>query len=61
MMQANKKGCDCPTEMHCKKYHIDKLIAGIPLSNDLMREDVGDVNGKSLVHLLCHTDTDRSS
>ena len=44
-----------------KNYHIDKLLAGNPLINDLIRAEVGDVRGKSLVHLLCHIGTDTLS
>jgi 23S rRNA G2069 N7-methylase RlmK/C1962 C5-methylase RlmI len=42
-------------------YHIDTLLAGKPLLNDLIRKEVGDVRGKSLVHLLCHIGTDTLS
>ena len=52
MTQANKKGWDGLAETHYKNYHIDKLISGTPLINELIREEVGDVRGKSLVHGL---------
>jgi SAM-dependent methyltransferase len=61
MTQANKRGWDGLAETHYKNYHIDKLIAGTPLINELIREEVGDVKGKSLVHVLCHIGTDTLS
>ena len=61
MTQANKKGWDGLAETHYQNYHIDKLIAGTPLLNELIRQEVGDVQGKSLVHLLCHIGTDTLS
>ena len=61
MTQANKKGWDGLAETHYKNYHIDKLIAGTPLINELIQKEVGDVKGKSLVHLLCHIGTDTLS
>lgn len=61
MTQANKKGWDGLAATHYQNYHIDKLIAGTPLINAIIREEVGDVRGKSLVHLLCHIGTDTLS
>lgn len=61
MTQANQKGWDALAETHYKHYHIDKLIAGTPLLNELIRTEVGEVQGKSLAHLLCHIGTDTLS
>ena len=61
MTQANKQGWDGLAATHYKNYHIDKLLAGQPLLNDLIRSEVGDVTGKSLAHLLCHIGTDTLS
>lgn len=61
MTQSNKKGWDGLAETHYKNYHIDRLLSGEPLLNDVIREEVGDVRGKSLVHLLCHIGTDTLS
>lgn len=61
MTQSNKKGWDGLAETHYKNYHIDSLLAGKPLLNELIRNEVGDVRGKSLVHLLCHIGTDTLS
>lgn len=59
--QANKAGWDGLAETHYKNYHIDKLLSGTPLINDVIRTEVGDVTGKSLCHLLCHIGTDTLS
>jgi SAM-dependent methyltransferase len=61
MTQANKQAWDGLAETHYKNYHVDKLIAGTPLLNELIQKEVGDVQGKSLVHLLCHIGTDTLS
>lgn len=61
MTQSNKQGWDGLAETHYNNYHIDKLLAGQPLLNDLIRKEVGDVKAKSLVHLLCHIGTDTLS
>lgn len=59
--QANKMGWDGLAKTHYKNYHIDQLIASQPLLNEVIRQEVGDVHGKSLVHLLCHIGTDTLS
>ena len=61
MTQSNKKGWDGLAETHYKNYDVDKLVAGTPLLNELIQTEVGDVKGKSLVHLLCHIGTDTLS
>ena len=61
MTEANKKAWDSLAEIHYRNYHIDRLLSGSPLLNGLIREEVGDVRGKSLVHLLCHIGTDTLS
>jgi SAM-dependent methyltransferase len=61
MTHSNKQGWDKLAEIHTKTYHIDRLLSGEPLLNDLIRSEVGDVRGKSLVHLLCYIGTDTLS
>ena len=61
MTQANRVGWDGLAATHYKNYHIDRLLAGKPLLNEVIRREVGDVRGKSLVHLLCHIGTDTLS
>jgi len=61
MTQANRQNWDALAEVHYRNYDIDKLLAGTPLVNDLIRSEVGDVQGKSLCHLLCHIGTDTLS
>ena len=59
--QANRYGWDGLAETHYRNYHIDSLLAGTPLLNEVIRSEVGDVKDKSLVHLLCHIGTDTLS
>jgi SAM-dependent methyltransferase len=59
--QSNKQGWDGLAATHYQNYHIDKLLSRTPLLNNLIRSEVGDVTGKSLVHLLCHIGTDTLS
>jgi SAM-dependent methyltransferase len=61
MTDSNKQGWDKLAEIHYKNYHIDRLLSGEPLLNDLILSEVGDVRGKSLVHLLCYIGTDTLS
>lgn len=61
MTQSNREGWDGLVATHTKNYHIDKLVSGTPLLNDVIRSEVGNVQGKSLVHLLCHIGTDTLS
>ncbi len=58
---ANRQGWDALADVHARTYHIDRLLAGEPLLNDLIRGEVGDVRGKALCHLLCHIGTDTLS
>jgi len=59
--RSNQKGWDGLAGVHYRNYHIQKLLDGKPLLCDLIRTEVGDVRGKSLVHLLCHIGTDTLS
>lgn len=61
MTQANKKGWNGLASVHYKNYHIDRLLNGEPLLNEIIREEVGDVKDKSFLHLLCHIGTDTLS
>jgi len=61
MTQSNKMGWDELAKTHYQNYDIDRLLSGVPLINQVIREEVGDVQGKSLVHLLCHIGTDTLS
>ncbi len=58
---ANKQGWDALADIHFKNYDIDRLLSGESLLNEVIRQEVGDVQSKSLVHLLCHIGTDTLS
>lgn len=44
-----------------ESYHMDRFMKGGILLHDLEREEVGDVKGKSLLHLQCHFGRDTLS
>ena len=58
---SNRQGWDALADVHARTSDIDKLLAGEPLLNDVIRREVDDVRGKSLCHLLCHIGTDTLS
>ncbi len=59
--RANSQAWDAVAKTHYENYHVEKLREGEPLLSELIRSEVGDVRGKSLVHLLCHIGTDTLS
>jgi 2-polyprenyl-3-methyl-5-hydroxy-6-metoxy-1,4-benzoquinol methylase len=59
--QANREAWNAVAKSHYENYHIQKLLAGEPLLSEVIKSEVGDVRGKSLVHLLCHIGTDTLS
>ena len=59
--RANREAWNAVAKTHYEKYHVQKLLAGEPLLSELIRSEVGDVRGKSLIHLLCHIGTDTLS
>ena len=59
--QANREAWNAVAQVHYENYHLPKLLAGEPLINELIQAEVGDVHGKSLIHLLCHIGTDTLS
>ncbi len=52
MTEENKRGWDDLAETYFANYHTDKPLAGRPLLNDLIKNEVGDVEGNTLMHLL---------
>lgn len=59
--QANREVWNAVARTHYEKYDVDKLLAGEPILSELVKTEVGDVNGKTLIHLLCHIGTDTLS
>jgi SAM-dependent methyltransferase len=59
--RSNQEAWDAVAKKHYENYHIDRLLAGEPLLNELVRAEVGEVAGRSLMHLLCHIGTDTLS
>lgn len=58
---ANRAAWNAIAGAHAQSYHIERLLDRQPLINDVIRSEVGDVRGKSLMHLLCHIGTDTLS
>jgi len=59
--QANREAWNAVAKTHYENYHIEKLLAGEPMLSELIKTEVGDVQGKALIHLLCHIGTDTLS
>jgi SAM-dependent methyltransferase len=47
--------------VHLRSYNIDKLIRGGHLLDEIQTSEVGDVTGKTMLHLQCHIGTDSLS
>ncbi len=62
-MKANRLSWDARTPTHFKSrfYDVDGFRAGASSLNSLEIEEVGDVEGKSLLHLQCHFGMDTMS
>ena len=60
---ANRKRWDEVVGIHAASdfYGVDRFLAGESTLLDLDREEVGDVSGKSLLHLQCHFGMDTLS
>lgn len=62
-LATNKKAWDKRTKVHIesKFYDVDSFISGKSSLNDIELNEVGEVEGKSLVHLQCHFGLDTLS
>jgi len=61
MLRANRQIWGRLAKSHYQTYHIDTLLSGKSLINEVIRAEVGDVTGKRLIHLLCHIGMDTLS
>jgi SAM-dependent methyltransferase len=59
--QANREAWNAVAKSHYENYHLEKILAGEPMLSELIKSEVGDVQGKSLIHLLCHIGSDTLS
>ena len=59
--KANNKMWDELTDVHVKSYGVEKFLNGTSTLEELQIREVGDVNGKSLLHLQCHFGLDTLS
>ena len=62
-MEANRRSWDArtPTHFGSRFYDVDGFRAGASSLNSIEVEEVGDVDGKSLLHLQCHFGMDTMS
>ena len=62
-LDANRKLWDDLTDLHAasKFYDMDGFIRGDNMLIDIDREEIGDVSGKSILHLQCHFGLDTLS
>ncbi len=62
-MESNRQSWDERTPTHAKSdfYDVESFKRGKPSLMPLEREEVGDVTGKSLLHLQCHFGMDTMS
>lgn len=61
--EINKKAWDKNTKVHIESefYDVDGFLAGKSSLNAIELDQVGDVNGKTLLHLQCHFGQDTLS
>ena len=62
-MEANRRSWDArtPTHFGSRFYDVDGFRAGASSLNSLEIDEVGDIEGKSLLHLQCHFGMDTLS
>jgi SAM-dependent methyltransferase len=58
---ANQKMWDELAPVHYKSYGLERLRAGQTLLDEIQLADVGDVKGKTFLHLQCHIGSDTLS
>ncbi len=49
------------TDVHIKSYGVDKFLAGETTLDEIQLRELGDIKGKSLLHLQCHFGLDTLS
>ena len=58
---SNREHWDELAEVHAQAYDIEALLNGGHVMDDIQVTEVGDVSGRSLLHLQCHIGTDTLS
>jgi SAM-dependent methyltransferase len=59
--EGNRKHWDELAEVHARSYNCEPLLKGGHVLDEVQVREVGDVKGKSLLHLQCHIGTDTLS
>jgi SAM-dependent methyltransferase len=58
---ANRSLWDELADVHVKSYGVDKFKAGESTIDDIQLREIGDIRGKTLLHLQCHFGLDTLS
>ncbi len=61
LLARNRANWDERTALHLREYGVDRFLAGETTLGQLERTEVGDVGGRSLLHLQCHFGLDTLS
>ncbi|MBD3233842.1 MAG: SAM-dependent methyltransferase, partial [candidate division Zixibacteria bacterium] len=59
--KQNIKFWDEVAPVHLRSYELDKLLNGGSVIDDIQRGELGDVTGKTMLHLQCHIGSDTLS
>lgn len=59
--RANRAFWDEVAPVHYRAYRLDRLRAGGVCLDDIQLREVGEVAGRSLLHLQCHIGSDTLS
>lgn len=59
--EGNQRHWDELADVHRRSYNLDPLLSGKHVLDDIQLNEVGDVEGKSLLHLQCHIGSDTLS
>jgi SAM-dependent methyltransferase len=59
--EGNRKLWDELTEVHVKSYGVNKFLAGQTTLDEIQLREMGDLRGKSVLHLQCHFGLDTLS
>src|SRR5512140_1232206 len=59
--KENNKMWDELTDVHIKSYGVEKFKSGVTTLDEIQLREVGDVRGKTMLHLQCHFGLDTLS
>src|SRR5512139_145143 len=59
--EGNRALWDELTDVHIKSYGVDRFLHGQSTLDEIQLRDLGDVRGRSMLHLQCHFGLDTLS